>query len=283
MSGENSALDETLYFSDPSWSLTDDNDPPHWDTEQNPLHRSGFGGFSCFQRTFAAKTPYSSYYEPQRGYKESHSWFYLAHALLSVFDLNSNYFMLQEGGLCKDPNRSIFWNTVRILLGDKDIATGKPFNFCTPSLWFFSLIHNLVKLCTEFVLKFIAESFCFLKDSLKEAAGNGSFHQMFPPLMLIYGGLRGLQLLFSGLHLVVRALVSPFESAHAAAHSGYSDRVNGLLETLSISTLAFIGSPFLILYNFENIQRTWQGIKDDILSAVSNLSFGNSPSVTPTP
>jgi|GEM_PF-1100053 len=204
----------------------------------SPNLRHGFGKMSLFNRSLDGSAMGD---EPQRGYEEG-NWgglkIYLQFALLEVFDVQRKLFLTgkyDKLSLYRRSNkRTITGYVLQILFGVQDfwsfewIKDGKlTLQGAQFLLWFvflgwlFSPLMNTVKFFTELPLKLLAELFCWLKDSLREGLGQGAYHRL-GNWKALYFVLRAFQLLLSGLHLLVRMVVSPVESAEAAYKAGYT-------------------------------------------------------------
>jgi len=238
-----------------------------------------------FKRHHLSETHLSGNYEPQGIY-----WARFYHAFLysleRVFDPKNHHFMLrglysQELTLSKDPtpvNVSItkrsnlfsFLHAMLLLIGAHDIynfykthpnhrlvAWGMIIGYGLFGGWLASIVMNLIKLVTEFPLKFSAELFGIIKDfmfpiprlyekpSSNAHKGNASpeWYQYIDWIRMcllictlgfsyFIPGL--LQVALEAAYLLVRMVTSPIESAHAGFNSGYSPWASKFLGILSI-------------------------------------------------
>jgi hypothetical protein len=233
--------------------------------------RTGFCKNPFFNRSFE-ETRLANKVEPQRGYNDSN---YFSFALREVFDAESRYFWLERRSMGLVPSdSSTGWNALKLFFGVQDIWRGNGimmplrtrlfalFLYVWMGGWVLSPLMNLVKAVTELPLKLVAEFFCWSKDSLREKYGEGirlsdpaTFKAMAWYWQVLYVVCRALQLLFAGLHLLVRMVVSPVESAKVAYNAGYTHGwLNQTLTVMSAvsSALCWLGlliggGPLLLL------------------------------------
>jgi len=234
--------------------------------------RTGFCNNPFFDRSFKG-TRLAKKAEPLFGYKDSN---YFSFALREVFDGESRYFWLErrERDELVPSNSSTGLNALRLFFGVQDLynATTSPcmgpiapflaeggFYYLIMGGWVLSPLMNVVKAVTELPLKLIAEFFCWSKDSLREKYGEnglvGEFKAMAWYWQALYVVCRTLQLLFAGLHLLVRMVVSPVESVKVAYNAGYTHGwLNQALAVMSAVSSAICwlglligGGPLLLL------------------------------------
>jgi len=225
--------------------------------------RTGFCKNPFFDRNFKG-TRLSRKVEPRHGYKDSN---YFSFALMEVFDAESRYFWLekQKSGLVPSAS-SRGWNAVKLFFGVQDFWWGNGIDMSPHTRgfalflyvglggWVLSPVINVVKAFTELPLKLLAEFFCWSKDSLREKYGEGygindaaTFKAMGWYWQVLYFICRTLQLLFAGLHLLVRMVVSPVESAKVAYNAGYTHGwLNQALTIISAVTSTLFWTGFLI-------------------------------------
>jgi len=228
------------------------------------LLRTGFCNNPFFNRNFAG-TRLPNKAEPQRGYKDSK---YFSFALKEVFDAESRYFWLERNkrGELVPSDSSTARNELKLFFGVQDFWPGNGIYMSYRARffalvfyvfmggWVLSPLMNLVKAVTELPLKLVAEFFCWSKDSLREKYGEGfglsdptTFKAMAWYWQVLYVVCRTLQLLFAGLHLLVRMVVSPVESAKVAYNAGYTHGwLNQALTVMSAVSSALCWLGFLI-------------------------------------
>jgi len=222
----------------------------------DPNLRSGVLGTSFLfpgefkRKRISGATPY----EPQKGIKEWQNYFLFA--LTQVFDFNHYRFKMEKTVISEEVTVAgdfswipPFDHGVLLFLGFHDVYTyhenhddewdkesiamfvldciGAPF----------SVAINLIKLFSEFLLKLLAEISGCMKDSYKNSRGLFIFYLFFGVL----------QLAFEASYVLVRMVTSPFDSAKAALHSGYSEGANQFLWATSIIGSAALWTAFIIL------------------------------------